>query len=322
MKILLTGATGAIGGAITRQFVQAGYEVTGLVRSAEKGAQVVAQGGSFVVGDTLDAKAVHAAVRRTRPDAIVHEATALGSGIPMTKFDELFALTNRIRTEGTDHLLAAAVAEGVRKIVVQSFCGWPFAKFGGPAASETHPFDAALPPRQRSTSYALQYCEAAVAEAPLESVALRYGGFYGPGTGIAPGGPMMDDILHRRVPLVGDGGGYWSFIHIEDAAAATLAALEPGRHGVYNIVDDTPAQVREWLPYLARLVGAPAPTQLPRFIGRFAGPHVVSMMTEVRGGSNAKAKRELGWTPQFADWRDGFDATFAVTARERVLEAA
>lgn len=320
MKILLTGATGAIGYALTRQLARAGHEVTGLVRSAEKGELVVAQGGQFVLGDTLDEALVHAAMRRVRPDAIVHEATALGNGIPVTRFDELFALTNRIRTEGTDYLLDAAAANGVAKIVVQSFCGWPLAKFGGPAASETHPFDTALPARQRSTSYALQYCEAAVAEAPLEGVALRYGGFYGPHTSICPGGSTVDDLLHRRFPILGNGGGYWSFIHVEDAAAATIAALEPGRHGVYNIVDDEPAQVCNWVPYLARLADAPAPMHLPKFVGQLVGSHVLSMMTEVRGGSNAKAKRELGWTPRYGSWRDGFAATFA-TMQERELEA-
>jgi nucleoside-diphosphate-sugar epimerase len=321
MKIFLTGATGAIGKALTRQMVQAGHEVVGLVRSGNKGAQVEAQGGGFVIGDMLDPQDVRAAVRRVRPDAIVHEATALGGGIPITKFDEMFALTNQMRTKGTDYLLAAAADCDVRKIVVQSFCGWPLAKFGGAAADERHPFDAALPARQRSTSYALQYCEAAVAEAPTEGVALRYGGFYGPGTSICPGGSTVEDVLHRRLPLIGDGGGYWSFIHIEDAAAATLAALEPGRHGVYNIVDDAPARVREWVPYLAQLVGAPAPLHLPKFIGRLAGPHVVSMMTDVRGGSNAKARRELGWAPRYGNWRDGFAASFAVVG-ERALEAA
>lgn len=312
MKVLLTGATGAIGQAITRTLAAAGHDVVGLVRSEAKGALVRTLGGRFVVGEVLDAPRVLDIMGELEPDAIVHEATALASSIPATRFDELFALTNRLRIEGTDNLLAAAARHGVAKFVTQSFCGWPFAKFGGPAAAETHPFDAALPPRQRSTCYGLQYTEAAVAEAPLDGVALRYGGFYGPGTGIARDGAMLGEIRRRRLPVIGGGTGWWSFIHVDDAAEATLAALAPGVRGVFNIVDDEPAQVRDWLPHLARLAQAPAPVQLPRLFGQAAaGTAIVSMMTDVRGGSNAKARRALGWRPRHASWRDGFAESLA-----------
>jgi nucleoside-diphosphate-sugar epimerase len=312
MKILLTGATGAIGKAVTASLVRHGHEVTGLVRNAAKGASLTAQGAQFAAGDVLDREQVAAIVGELRPDAIVHEATALASNVPLTRFDELFALTNRLRTEGTDNLLAAARQAAVPKMVIQSYCGWPFAKFGDPVAPETHPFDAALPWRQRDTSYALQYSEAAVMEAPLEGVALRYGGFYGPGTSLCANGSMIRDLRRRRLPIIGKGTGWWSFIHVADAAAATLAALQPGISGIFNIVDDEPAQVCEWLPYLARLAAAPAPLHVPRLVGTaLAGSTVVSMMTAARAGSNAKARRELGWQPAHASWRQGFAESLA-----------
>jgi len=311
MKILVTGATGAVGVPIVRQLVAAGHEVVGLTRNAGRGEVLTAMGASFAVGDPLDRSAMLTIVKDVRPQAIIHEATALNAKIPVTRFDALFAETNRLRTIGTDNLLAAASECGIDKVIVQSFCGWPSAKCGDHAVPETHPFDANLPRRQRSTSYALQYQEAVVSAFAGQGVALRYGGFYGPGSGLAPGGSMIADIEKRRMPIVGDGGGHWSFIHVEDAAAATVAALEKGIRGVYNIVDDEPASVSEWLPYLARLVGAPAPMHLPKLVGYAFGGHIVSMMTSIRGGLNAKAKRDLGWQPRFASWREGFAAVFS-----------
>lgn len=309
MKIVLTGATGAIGSALTRQLLEAGHSVVGFVRSAAAGEKLQAMGAAHRPCDLLDQEDVGAAIRAERPDAIVHQATALGADIPYTRFAQLFATTNRLRTQGTDNLLSAALDAEVGKLIIQSFCGWPFAKFGPPAAAETHPFDTALPRQQRQACYALQYAEAVVNEAPLDGVALRYGGFYGPGTAVCRGGSIVADIRRRRMPIIGGGTGWWSFVHVEDAAAATVAALAPGVRGIFNIVDDEPAQAREWLPQLAKLAGAPPPLRLPRLIGHLAGAHIVSMMTETRGGLNAKARCDLDWQLRYPSWREGFAAS-------------
>jgi 2-alkyl-3-oxoalkanoate reductase len=305
MRIFLAGATGAVGQSLLPLLMDAGHQVVGMTRSKDKAERLRAAGAEPVIADGLDRDAVVAAVTAARPDAVVHQLTGLSGLANLRKFDAAFALTNRLRTEGTDHLLAGAKAAGVERFVAQSYAGWPYERSGGPVKTEDDPLDPE-PVRSMSASHAaIRHVERAAVEAG--GIALRYGGFYGPGTGIAPGGDQLELITKRRFPIVGDGGGVWSFVHIHDAAAATLAALEHDGSGVYNIVDDDPAPVREWLPVLAQAAGAKPPRRIPRWLARLvAGEAVVAMSTEIRGASNAKAKRELGWTPAYPSWREGF----------------
>jgi nucleoside-diphosphate-sugar epimerase len=241
---------------------------------------------------------------------IVHELTALAGSLDLRHFDRDFAVTNRLRTEGTDHLLAAGRAIGVRRLVAQSYAPAIYARVGGPVKAEDNPLDASPPDQVRTTVEAIRHLEAAVTGAGwTEGVVLRYGAFYGPGTSISLGreGTMVQAIRKRQLPLVGQAGGVWSFIHIADAAEATVQAIEGRGRGIYNVVDDEPAPVDEWLPAAAHAVGARAPRRVPRWLGRmFAGEFATVMMTEARGASNAKAKRELAWTPGHASWREGF----------------
>jgi nucleoside-diphosphate-sugar epimerase len=262
-----------------------------------------------VVADALDPDQVAEAVGRARPDVIVHQLTAL-AGVDMRHLERDFALTNRLRTEGTNHLLSAGQAVGVRRFVAQSIGAVSYARTGGPVKSEEDPLDPAPAREMRETLAAIRHLEEAVLDARwTEGIVLRYGAFYGPGTSMAPGGEQYEMIRRRRFPLVGDGGGVWSFIHVADAAEATVAAVEHGNRGVYNVVDDDPAPVAEWLPALAQTLGAKKPVRVPRFVGRlFAGEAGVVMMTELRGASNAKAKRELAWRPAHPSWRQGFTA--------------
>jgi nucleoside-diphosphate-sugar epimerase len=310
MKIFLAGATGAVGQALVPLLTSHGHTVTGTTRSPAKVEALRALGAEPVVVDGLDRDGVRAAVAAARPDAIVHQMTALGGDLDLRKFERTFATTNRLRTEGTDHLLAAAREAGVERVVAQSFGGWPYARTGGPVKTEDEPLDPDPPAQMRTTLDAIRRLEDAVTGAG--GIALRYGGFYGPGTDFAPGGEQWEMVQARKFPLVGDGGGVWSFVHIEDAAAATLAALERGTPGrIYNIVDDDPAPVREWLPAVAKALGAPPPRHLPRWVGRLFGAHMVVMMCEIRGASNERARRELGWTPTWPSWRDGIAALAA-----------
>jgi nucleoside-diphosphate-sugar epimerase len=260
-----------------------------------------------VVADALDPDQVAEAVSKARPEVIVHQLTAIGSLDPR-HFDRDFALSNRLRTEGTDHLLSAGQAMGVRRFVAQSYGAWWYVRTGGPVKSEEDPLDPTPAREMRASGAAIRHLEQGVLGAQwTEGIVLRYGGFYGPGTSMAPGAEQVELVRRRKFPLVGDGGGVWSFIHVADAAEATLAAVERGSRGVYNIVDDDPAPVAEWLPALAQEVGAKKPMRVPRFIGRlFAGEVGVVMMTDARGASNAKAKRELGWRPAHPSWRQGF----------------
>jgi nucleoside-diphosphate-sugar epimerase len=310
MKVFLTGATGAIGRQLVPQLVEAGHEVTATTRSEAKVALIEEAGARAVVLDVLDAEAVGAAVSASRPDAIVHQATALAGSLEnLRNLDRAFALTNRIRTDGTDHLLSAARAAGVSRFVAQSFAGWPFARTGGPVKTEEDPLDPEPPKAVRETMGAIRYLERAVTGADwLEGIVLRYGGFYGPGTSLQvdPPGEQMEMILKRRLPIVGNGAGVWSLIHVADAAAATVDALERGRRGVYHVADDEPVTVAEFLPAVAETVGAGPPRHLPRWLGRLlAGEPGAVMMTEIRGASNAKAKRELGWELRYPSWRQG-----------------
>jgi 2-alkyl-3-oxoalkanoate reductase len=309
MRIFLAGATGAIGKRLVPMLVANGHEVVGTTRSSRKFAELRVLGAETAVLDVLDADAVRAAVEAAEPEVVVHQATALSElGSNFKKFDEEFAETNRLRTVGTDNLLAAAQAVEARKFVAQSFGGWPYAKAGSMVKDEDAPLDPAPPSNAVQTIAAIHYLEESVVGATeLEGIALRYGGFYGPGTSLAEGGEMVEPIRKRAFPIVGSGAGLWSFIHIDDAAGATLAAIERGRRGIYNVVDDEPAPASEWLPYLAEVLGAKPPRHVPAWLGRLAaGELAVSMMTEARGASNAKAKHELGWRLIYPSWREGF----------------
>ena len=300
MRVFVAGATGAVGARLVPMLVERGHEVIGTSRSSEKGDRLRAQGLEPVVLDLLDPRAVRNAVTAARPHAIVHEATALAGVSDVRNFDRSFAQTNRLRTEGTDSLLAAVRETGVDRFVAQSFAGWPYAREGGPVKTEDDPLDPTPVPAMRETLGAIRYLERAVVGAG--GVALRYGGLYG-----SPDDAQLALVRKRRFPIVGDGGGVWSFVHLDDAAAATVLALERGAPGVYNVVDDEPAPVREWLPALAEAIGAKPPRRVPRWLARLmAGEAGVVLMTEIRGASNEKAKRELGWTLRFPSWRRGF----------------
>jgi nucleoside-diphosphate-sugar epimerase len=305
MKVFVAGATGAIGRELVPRLVAAGHEVHGMTRRESKQAMLDEMGAVPVVADALDPDQVAEVVGNAKPDVIVHQLTALaGEGFRGLK--DRVAMTNRLRTEGTDHLLSAGQAVGVRRFVAQSNSAL-YARIGGPVKSEEDPLDMTPPRKQRDASAAIFHLEEAVLGATwTEGIVLRYGGFYGPRPGV-PGGETHELIQKRKFPLVGDAGGVWSFIHIADAAEATVAAVEHGHRGVYNIVDDDPAPVAEWLPALTRLLSGKKPRRMPRFVVRLAaGEFGVLMMTEARGASNAKAKRELGWSPAHPSWREGF----------------
>jgi nucleoside-diphosphate-sugar epimerase len=310
MRVFVAGATGVVGRVLVPQLVASGHEVTGMTTRPEKSEMLREWGATAVVGDALDPQSVGQAVSEFAPEAIVHQLTGLSGGVNPRHQERDMALTNRLRTEATDHLLSAGRAMGVRRLVAQSFAVGTFARTGGAVKSEDDPLDPSPPRPMRSTLDAIRYLEQAVVGAEwTEGIVLRYGAFYGPGTGLAsdPAGEQAEMIRRRRLPLVGRGGGVWSFTHVDDAAGATVAALERGRRGLYNIVDDEPVPVAEWLPALASTLGAKPPIRIPRWVGRLAaGEGVAVMMTEVRGASNEKAKRELGWQPRFPSWRQGF----------------
>jgi 2-alkyl-3-oxoalkanoate reductase len=308
MRVFVAGATGAIGTRLVPLLVGRGHEVVGASRSPEKARSLRTQGAEPVVLDVLDAAAVREAVVAARPDAIVHQATALTGASDIKRFDQSFEATNRLRTEGTEALLAAGGEAGVGRFVAQSFAGWPYAREGGPVKTEEDPLDPTPVPTMRKTLAAIRQLEQAVTGAG--GVALRYGGFYG-----SPKDAQLELVRKRRFPIVGDGGGIWSFVHLDDAAEASVLALEQGAAGIYNIVDDDPAPVREWLPALATAIGAKLPRRVPRWLARLlAGEAGVVLMTEIRGASNAKAKRELGWAPRYPTWREGFRAAYGAAS--------
>jgi nucleoside-diphosphate-sugar epimerase len=309
MKVLLIGASGVVGRQLLPQLAAAGHEVTATTHSSQ--IADLPAGATSIHLDLLDGGAVRDVVEALRPDAIIHQATALsGLSNNLRRFDRTFATTNRLRTQGTSSLLAAALQAGTPRVIVQSFCGWPWAPTGGPVKSEGDPLDPDPPKAFRATFAAIGELERAVEQYP-EGVVLRYGGLYGPGTSLAADGEHFKAIRAGWFPLVGDGAGVWSFVHTADAASAAVAALDHGR-GIYNIVDDEPAPVREWLPELARLVGGRAPRRIPVWLARLVGGEgLVRMTTTVRGSSNAKAKAELGWTPRYPSWRTGMAAELA-----------
>ena len=303
LRIFLAGATGALGRRLVPQLIERGHHVTGTTRSNAD--LLRALGAEPVQVDPLDAAAVRAAVVAAEPDVVVHQLTALSDIGMVRNFDKAFVMTNRLRTEGTDHLIAAARAAGARRLVWQSYAGWPYAREGGLIKSEDDQLDPEPPADVRETLAAIRHLEAAVTGAEgMEGIVLRYGGFYGPGTSIDAGGQHVELMRKRRFPVGGDGAGIWSLVHIDDAAAATVAAIEGGAPGIYNVVDDAPAPTSELLPALAAAVGAPPPRRVPGWLVRLlAGPQALSMMTRARGASNAKARHELCWTPRFT-WRD------------------
>lgn len=313
MRVFVAGATGAVGSRLTRLLVSSGHSVVGLTRTATKAEAIERAGAEVSVADALNRAAIVAAVTGAKPNVIVHEMTAISAANDLRRFDRSFAATNRLRSQGLDNLLAAAKQAGTPRVIAQSFCGWPYACIGGAVKSEDDPLDPDPPPQMRQPLAAIRYLENGLTAAPgIAGLALRYGAFYGPGTGLFAG-PMIDRLRRRRVPLIGGGNGWWSFVHVDDAAAATAIAVERGAPGIYNIVDDEPAPVREWLPALAAMLGAKPPRHVPKWLARIAaGQHFVMLMTEARAGSNVKAKRHLGWQPEHASWRRGFTEVLEV----------
>lgn len=308
MRIFLAGATGALGRRLTPLLVNAGHTVIGMTRSAGKEELLRSLGAEPVVADALDAESILAAMQQAEPEVVIHQLTAIPAQLDLNHFQRDFELTDRLRTLGTDYLVAAAQAVGARRFIAQSYCGSLYAPGGKHAKTEEDPINPHPPAPMRRTVEAIRHLEEAVTGAPaLEGLALRYGWFYGPGTGVGPGGSILEAVRQHQMPVVGGGAGVWSWIHIDDAATATLAAVQRGAPGLYNVVDDEPAPVAEWLPALAEALGAKAPQRVPALVARLAiGELGVFMMTENQGASNAKAKRELGWEPKWKTWREGF----------------
>jgi len=323
MKIFVAGAAGVVGNRLVPLLVRNGYEVVAMTRSSRKADWARRVGAEHVAADGLDREAVLRAVEAAQPDAIIHQMSALTGSGNLKEFDRDFALTNRLRTEGTDHLLEAARDNGVRRFIVQSYGNWNYERAGSSPKSEADPLDPAPAAKQRETLAAIRYLEAAVTEAPgIDGFALRYGNFYGPVTGFAPDGAIAAMVRKRQLPVVGNGQGVWSFIHVDDAAAATMAAITSDAPGIYNICDDEPAPVGVWLPAYAKIIGAKPPMHVPAWLAHFLiGEVGVSMMTKIRGASNHKARAALGWQPHFARWRDGFRHDFRnATAAEPVSD--
>jgi nucleoside-diphosphate-sugar epimerase len=303
MRVFVTGATGALGQHLVPGLVAAGHEVTATTRTPGKAGQLRAAGAAPVVLDGLDRAAVLAAVQAAAPGVIVHQMTALADMRSLRNTDRVFAATNELRTRGTDNLLAAAAAAGTGRVIAQSYTGWTNERSGGPVKTENDPFDSRVLPSAARTLAAIKHVEQTVPLQVSEGIVLRYGSFYGPGASQI----LLDLLRKRMLPVIGGGTGIWSFIEITDAAAATIAAVDRGAPGVYNVVDSDPAPVTDWLPYLARVAGAKPPLRVPAWLGRLlAGEFVVNQMTTARGSSNEKARKDLGWEPRYASWREGF----------------
>jgi nucleoside-diphosphate-sugar epimerase len=319
MRIFVAGGAGTIGRQLIPKLVAQGHEVVATARSSAKLADIRTWGADAVAMDGLDQASVNAAVTGARPDVVVHQMTALANVSDLRNFDRKFESTNRLRTEGTRYLLDAATRTGARRLVAQGFTGWTNERAGAPVKDETSPLDPHPPRTMRQSLEAIAELERAVTSAPdLEGLVLRYGNFYGPGSTA-----LLDAVRRRKLPVVGSGSGLWSFIHVADAADATIAALGRGAPGLYNIVDDLPAPASDWIPYLAEVAGARPPLHVPAWAGRLAaGEAVVSLMTETRGSSNSKAKAELGWAPRHPTWREGFRAWVAAEGASDRGEAA
>jgi len=305
MRIFVAGASGVVGRRLVPVLVRAGHQVTGMTRSTQKRGLVASLGAEPVAADALDRAAVLREVTRARPEVVIHEATAIPQDLNLRKFDQRFALTNRLRAEGTDILLAAARAAGAHRFVAQSYTGWPLARTGGPVKTEEDPLDPNPPAVFRTGLAAIRHLEETVSyPSGIAGIVLRYGSFYGPGTS---GDWIIDQVRKQRLPIVGNGGAIWSFLHIDDMATATLAAAESDQTGIFNIVDDDPAAASEWIPELARIAGAKPPRHVPKWLARLLiGEAGVLMVTEARGASNQKARSRLGWSPGWKSWRDGF----------------
>ncbi len=265
-------------------------------------------GAQPLVVDALDRGQTLDAVAKFQPEVIIHQLTAIGGNTDLKHFDDWFAATNALRVTGTDNLVAAARETGVRRLVAQSYAGWPYARSGGPVKSETDPLDPHPADNATRTLAAIRHLEDAVlAPSTVEGVVLRYGALYGPGNALGRGGEMLEMVRQRKLPLVGAATGIWSFLHIDDAAGAAVVAAEGGPAGVYNVADDEPAPVHTWLPYLAQVLGAKPPRRVPGWLVRpILGEQATNMMLSARGVSNAKAHAELGWTPKWPTWREGF----------------
>ncbi len=304
MRVFVAGASGVIGRRVVPALVAVGHQVTATTRKPDNQDSLRALGAEPVVVDGLDADAVREAVAKAEPEVVIHEMTAIPPAFGLRHFDRTFAVTNELRTKGLDHLLAAAAVAGSTRMIAQSYAGWPNARTGGPVKTEDDPLDPDPPAEQRESMAAIRHLEQAVIGANrMTGIALRYASLYGPGAS----DQIVAMIAKRQFPLIGDGAGVWSFLHVDDAAAATVAAVLAGERGIYNIADDDPAPVADWLPAVAKIIGARPPLRVPTLVGRLAAGEVgVSMMTKIRGSSNAKAKRELGWQPRWASWRDGF----------------
>jgi 2-alkyl-3-oxoalkanoate reductase len=309
MKVFVAGASGALGRRLVPVLVGAGHEVVGMTRSPDGTGVLRELGAEPVVADGLDKTAVVQAVTKAEPEVVIHEMTGLTGAKSFKKFDDEFALTNRLRTEGLDHLLDAARAVGARRFIAQSFGNWDYERAGSSMKTEDDPLDPSPPARMSRTLAAIRYLESRLAEDDgIDGIALRYANFYGPGSAqFADHGSIVDQVRKRKLPIIGDGAGVWSFIHYDDAATATMLAMDHGAPGVYNVADDDPAPVSVWLAELAAILGAKPPRRVPVWLGRLAaGEPGVSLFTRIRGASNAKAKRELGWQPIYPSWRDGF----------------
>ena len=311
MRILVIGATGVVGRQLLPMLVGAGHEVTATTTTVSKAGGLAAAGAEPLVMDVLDAAATETALIAARPEVVVYQATALSTmGADMRKFDRYFAVTNRLRTEGTANLLAAVQKIGGARVIAQSFGASGYPPGGPPAQDESAGFNPKPPAAMAGIFAAIRRLEELVTAMP-DGVVLRYGGFYGPGTTLDRHSPQVDAVRRRLLPIIGDGAGVVSYLHVEDAATATVAALDAGQ-GIYNIVDDEPAAFRDWLPFVADVLGAGPPRHLPAWLARIvAGDAAVYLMTQARGGSNARAKAELGWKPAYPDWRAGFRAALS-----------
>jgi nucleoside-diphosphate-sugar epimerase len=304
MRVFVAGATGALGQHLVPGLVAAGHEVTATTRTPGKVARLREAGAVPVVVDGLDREAVIAAVEAAAPEVIVHQMTALAGMRSMRNPDKQFAVTTELRTRGTDNLLEAASLAGTRRVVAQGH-SFIYEQSGGPVKTEEDPVISRPIPSAARAVAGMRHVHETVPVKAQEGIVLHYGGFYGPGATDF----LLDAVRKRQVPVIGGGTGIWSFIEITDAAAATLAAVERGAPGVYNVVDSDPAPVAEWLPYLAEVAGAKPPLRMPAWLGRLlAGEFAVAQMTSARGCSNEKARKELGWEPRYASWREGFRA--------------
>lgn len=308
MRIFLAGGTGAIGRRLIPLLRERGHEVTATTRSKSKLETLRRDGAEPVMLDAFDRKAVHEAVIEARPDVVMHQMTALATMKDFRKFENELALTNRLRTEGTEILLEAAQSAGAKQFIAQSYSGWPNERTGSRIKTEDDPLDSNPPHAMKPTIEAFKKLEQIVPNAQgITGIVLRYGSFYGPGTSVAPDGILVQALQSRQFPVIGGGAGIWSWIYIDDAARATVAALDRNESGIFNIVDDEPAEVATWLPVLAEIINAKPPWRVPAWLGRlFVGEAGLSMMTQSRGSSNAKAKRVLHWQPHYASWREGF----------------